>query len=296
MFGRPDRTAISEYRDRVSLSAKPSPLEGPASYYRQTAEIDLKKLGRTEWWLWFSALTVTTLSAGTLLLSAFSRLFRHKDHFYEVSPEQARWGVLCLLLVFNLWMVYRQRMFRKLRNRATAPSVGSEGPATGVEETAAVDPVTGLYTRPSALLHLGKEIARAKRQNTALSLATIHLEDLADLNRQYGKTAVDQALKEFARRLKEVSRGSDYAVRLASDDFVLVLPKCNVGEVSQVLNRMGSMDLECAGKKISLAYTTGWVDYQPGDMPSDLLKRASQLLHLYGDAAKDSYAATGTSN
>jgi len=31
-------------------------------------------------------------------------------------------------------------------------------------------------------------------------------------------------------------------------------------------------------------------------MPSDLLKRASQLLHLYGDAAKDSYAATGTSN
>jgi hypothetical protein len=59
---------------------------------------------------------------------------------------------------------------------------------------------------------------------------------------------------------------------------------------------MGSMDLECAGRKISLAYSTGWVDYQPGDMPSDLLKRASQLLHLYGDAAKDSYAATGTSD
>jgi GGDEF domain-containing protein len=96
--------------------------------------------------------------------------------------------------------------------------------------------------------------------------------------------------------LKEVSRGSDYAVRLATDDFVLVLPKCNVGEVTQVLNRMGSMDLECAGKKISLAYTTGWVDYQPGDMPSDLLKRASQLLHLYGDAAKETYAPTGTSN
>jgi hypothetical protein len=75
-----------------------------------------------------------------------------------------------------------------------------------------------------------------------------------------------------------------------------VLPKCNVGEVSQVLNRMGSMELDCAGKKISLAYTTGWVDYQPGDMPSDLLKRATQLLHLYGDAAKETYTATGTSN
>ncbi len=296
MFGRPDRTAVSEFGDRVGLSAKSSPLEGPASYYGQTAEIDLKKLGRREWWLWFSTLTVTALSAATLLLTAFSRLFRHKDHFYEMSPEQARWGILCLLLLFNGWMLYRQRMFRTLRKRATAPSAASEDPTAGIDESAAVDPVTGLYTRSSALLHLGKEIARAKRQNTALCLATIHLEDLADLNRQYGKTAVDQALKEFARRLKEVSRGSDYAVRLANDDFLLVLPKCNVGEVSQVLNRMGSMDLECAGRKISLAYTTGWVDYQPGDMPSDLLKRASQLLHLYGDAAKDSYAATGTSN
>ena len=296
MFGRSDRTAVSEFGNRVSVSAKSSPLEGPASYYGQTAEIDLKKLGRREWWLWCSALTVTVLSAAALLLTAFSRLFRHKDHFYEMSPEQVRWGILCLLLLFNGWMVYRQRMFRRLRKRATAPSAGSEDPTAGMDETATVDPVTGLYTRTSALLHLGKEIARAKRQNTALSLATIHLEDLLELNQQYSKTAVDQALKEFARRLKEVSRGSDYAVRLANDDFLLVLPKCNVGEVSQVLNRMGAMDLECAGKKISLAYTTGWVDYQPGDMPSDLLKRASQLLHLYGDAAKDSCAPTGTSN
>ncbi|HEY6944158.1 MAG TPA: diguanylate cyclase, partial [Candidatus Acidoferrum sp.] len=177
-------------------------------------------------------MTVTVLSAATLLLTAFSRLFRHKEHFYEITPEQARWGILCLLLVFNGWMLYRQRTFRKLRKKAAAPSAGSEDNGAALDETAAVDPVTGLYTRTSALLHLGKEIARAKRQNSALSLATIHLEDLADLTRQYGKTAVDQALKEFARRLKEVSRGSDYAVRLANDDFVLVLPKCNVGEVT----------------------------------------------------------------
>jgi diguanylate cyclase (GGDEF)-like protein len=296
MFGRPERTTVSTLGNRLSLKATPSPLEGPASNYGHSIELDLKRLRRGEWWLWFSALVVTTLSAVGLLLTAFSRLFRHKDHFYELTPEQARWGILCLLLLFNGWMLYRQRVLRKLRKKATAASAGSEDNGVALDETAAVDPVTGLFTRTSARLHLGKEIARAKRQNSALSLATIHLEDLADLTRQYGKTAVDQALKEFARRLKEVSRGSDYAVRLANDDFVLVLPKCNVGEVTQVLNRMGSMNLECAGKRISLAYTTGWVDYQPGDMPSDLLKRASQLLHLYGDAAKESYSATGTSN
>jgi diguanylate cyclase (GGDEF)-like protein len=295
MFGRPDRTSVSELGDRARATATSSPLEGLGSRYAQP-EVDLKKLGRREWWLWFSALTVTTLSAVALVLTESSRLFLHKDHFYEMNPEQARWGILCLLLLFNGWMLYRERMFRKMRKQATAPSAGSEDNGTALDEDVAVDPVTGLYTRTSALLHLGKEIARAKRKNTALSLATIHLEDLADLNQRFGKTALDQALKEFARRLKEVSRGSDYAVRLASDDFVLVLPKCNVGEVPQVLNRMVPVELECAGKRISLAYNTGWVDYQPGDMPSDLLKRASQLLHLYGDAAKGSHAATGTSN
>lgn len=295
MFGRPDRTTISGLGDRVTLGGNSSPLEGMSNYFAHP-EVDLKRLGRREWWLWFSALTVTTFSAIGLLLTAFSKLFVHKEHFYELRPEQVRWGILCLVLLFNAWMLYRQRMFRKLRKQATAPSAGAEDPSTVLDDSSGTDLVTGLYTRSAALLHLGKEIARAKRKNTALSLATIHLEDLAHLHQQFGKAAMDQALKEFARRLKEVSRGSDYAVRLSNDDFVLVLPKCNVGEVSQVLSRMGQMELDCAGKKISLAYTTGWVDYQPGDMPSDLLKRATQLLHLYDGASKDPYARTGTSN
>jgi hypothetical protein len=34
------------------------------------------------------------------------------------------------------------------------------------------------------------------------------------------------------------------------------------------------------------------VDYQPGDLPADLLKRAAQLLHLYDNAAKESLSST----
>jgi hypothetical protein len=34
------------------------------------------------------------------------------------------------------------------------------------------------------------------------------------------------------------------------------------------------------------------VDYQAGDLPADLLKRAAQLLHLYENAAKESFSAT----
>jgi hypothetical protein len=34
------------------------------------------------------------------------------------------------------------------------------------------------------------------------------------------------------------------------------------------------------------------VDYQPGDLPGDLLKRAAEILHLYESAAKASFSTT----
>src|SRR6266849_6008960 len=203
-----------------------SPLEGLAVFRSQQAESELRRLGRREWWLWLSALFVTFLSAFAFLLSFFRSLFLHSTHFYEIRPDQARWGVMCLLLLFNGWLLYRQWIFRHQRK---------------------------------------------------------------ELTERYGLSAMDQAIKELARRLKKACRGSDFAVRLTNDDFLLVLPECGLGEVQKVLNRLGSLVVECSGRKVELSCTTGWVDYQPGDLPSDLLKRASQILHLYENAAKESF-------
>jgi diguanylate cyclase (GGDEF)-like protein len=159
-----------------------------------------------------------------------------------------------------------------------------------------LDPATGLYTRSFIEQQLGKEIARVKRQNLSLSLATIHLDEFEGVSKRYGLSATDMAVKELARRLKKACRGSDFAVRWASDAFLLVLPECGLGEVQLVLNHLGPLELTCLGREINLSYTTGWVDYQPGELPSDLLKRASQVLHLYERAAKESFASTLTSD
>jgi diguanylate cyclase (GGDEF)-like protein len=271
---------------------KPSPLEGFGALRVQQAESDLRRLARSEWWLWLSAFFVTLLSATAFLLTSFRFLFLHADHFYEMRSEQARWAIMCLLLLFNAWLVYRQWSFRRLRRQLMGQTVDPQRSADGLSDPSGVDPVTGLFTRASLEQLLGKEIARARRQNTSLSIATLHLDDFARLSAHYGQSAADQVLKEFARRLREVSRGSDVAARLATDDFLLVLPKCNLGEAKLVLNRLGSLEVNCSGKKIVPGYTTGWVDYQAGDLPSDLLKRAAQLLHLYDTASQESFSAT----
>jgi diguanylate cyclase (GGDEF)-like protein len=273
--------------------SNPSPLEGPGAFRAQQAESSLRQLARREWWLWFTALFVATLSAVAIVLSLFPSLFRRHEHFYDLRPEQARWGILCLLLLFNGWMVGRQWSFRRQRRQFSGQDAAAPDATAGqVSDPSGVDPVTGLHTRAFIEGQLGKEIARARRQNSALSLATIHLDDFTEMNKRYGLSAMDAALKELARRMKRACRGTDFAGRLANDDFLLVLPECNLAEVQVVLNRIGVIEVSCSGRRVNVAYTTGWVDYQPGDLPADLLKRAAQLLHLYENAAKESFSST----
>src|SRR5213592_3865551 len=154
-----------------------SPLEGSGIFRAHQAESSLRQLVRSEWWLWLSALLVSMFSSTAFVLTAIPSYFRHREHFYEISSDQARWGILCLLLLFNGWLVYRQRFFRRQRRQLTHQDDSPEASSNEIFDPSGVDPVTGLYTRAFVEQQLGKEIARARRQNTSLSIATIHLDD-----------------------------------------------------------------------------------------------------------------------
>ncbi len=255
-------------------------------------ESSLQRLGRREWGLWLSALVVTTLSGTVFLLSSFPSLFLHNDHFFEIRSDQARWGILSLLLLFNTWLVYRQWSFRRLRRQLTELTGDPQASLEDAYDPSRMDRVTGLYTRASVERWLGKEVARARRHNVPLSLVALRLDDFEQLNQRYGSTAGDAILKEFANRLRKVSRGTDYGVRLGSDDFLLVLPECSLRDARIVSDRLGTLEMKCSGQDIALAYSVGWIDYKPGEVPSDLLKRAEDVLQAYKNACKDSSSTT----
>src|SRR5260370_15401334 len=152
---------------------RPSPLEGLPAFRAQQAETDLHQIARREWWLWLSALFVTALSALAFLLTSFRSLFLHSNHFYEIRSDQARWGILCLLLLFNGWLLYRQRFFRRQRRQLTHPGDAPEATSNEIFDPSGLDPVTGLYTRAFVEQQLWKEITRAPLQNTPPSNAPI---------------------------------------------------------------------------------------------------------------------------
>ena len=273
-------------------SQEPSPLEGSGAFRALQNETELRHIARSEWWLWFSACCVTLLATAALVLSFLPFLFRHTIQFYEIRSDQTQWSTAALVVVFNAWLVHRQWFFRRRKKALSEQNAFPGQSSPEIVASSGFDPVTGLYTRMSIEQQLGKEIGRTRRENTSLSVATIHIDEFDLTTQRYGKSAVDSLLKEFARRLKKAIRGSDFAVRLASADFLLILTECALGEVKLILNRIGPLEIVSAGEKIPIPYSTGWVDYQGGELPSDLLKRATQILHLYENASKDGVSST----
>src|SRR5258707_6576598 len=124
-----------------------SPLEGSGAFRAQQGQPTLRQLARREWWLWVSASLVATLSAVAFVLTSFPSLFRRREHFYEMSPEQARWAILCLLLLFNGWRLYREWFFRRWRKLLSNENTEQDEQAGHIFDPSGNYHDPGLYTR-----------------------------------------------------------------------------------------------------------------------------------------------------
>ena len=260
----------------------------------------LDRIARREWRLWFSAIVTTLIAGAVLLLSAFHSLFLRSDHFYEITAPQARKAAFELLLLFNAWMLYRQWSFRRAGRELRSPQSSefaqlndhTNSGEAAPQDSFRIDSATGLCTRASFEYLLGKEVARSRRHKLPLSLVAIQLDDFAQFSQRFGAAATDQVVKEFANRVRRASRGADFAVRLESDAFLLALAECGLNDGKRVLDRLGDLEIEISGEDVTLTQSVSWIDYKPGEVPSDLIRRAEQVLHLYGKASREGAAKT----
>jgi diguanylate cyclase (GGDEF)-like protein len=157
-----------------------------------------------------------------------------------------------------------------------------------------LDPLTGLYNRRLAEQRLAAEVSRSERKGHPLTVMTMDLNNFKHINDTYGHAAGDQVLRKFALHLNKVIRGSDLAVRLGGDEFLVLLPECSLEQVQTILGRLGSIEVEWQGQQIPVTFSAGWKQYSLGDRADQLLELADQALYERKRAGKEAARAVSS--
>ena len=251
---------------------------------------ELRRIERRDWWVWGYTIFVILLLTFAVISLALPALLQGAETYLHIRFAEATFGLIALILLFNVYTVYQQVLIKRLRRQLA----DKQGQSDILRNLAMVDPLTGLYNRRFGEQRLRAEVARSERKGHPLTVITIDLNDLKHINDTYGHAAGDKVLQEFAFHLNRVIRGSDLAVRLGGDEFLVLLPECTLEQLQLVLRRLTSLEVDWEGHKIPLTFSAGWKQYEAGDRSLELLQKADQALYMNKRATKEAKKATGS--
>jgi len=153
------------------------------------------------------------------------------------------------------------------------------------QEDSLTDPLTGLPNTRFMFMHLTRELARAERLKTEVSLLVMDLDSFKDINDTYGHHVGDRALREVAQVLRGGIRPYDICVRYAGDEFIVVLSGCGGEEAErkrlELQTAVDQIQFDARpGKPLPLAISIGAAIFpHDGDTYETLLATADSRMY-----------------
>ena len=141
------------------------------------------------------------------------------------------------------------------------------------------DQLTGLYNRH----YLEEEMERinSKRQ-LPISLIMTDLNNLKDVNDNYGHQKGDQLLQKSAELIKDSCRQEDIIARVGGDEFVVLLPQTSLAAAEEIKERIISNFDNCKlneGISLSIAVGSATKRHQAESF-NEVMKRAEQRMYI----------------
>lgn len=182
---------------------------------------------------------------GALFHLSFAGAFfhLHGDLSFYLDP---RFLVVCL--IYGTLLFRAARLTRKIREQVTSLRRSKlaleefakdlKNSQESMERLSHQDPVTGLYNFRYFRRLLVRELERAKRYKTGLSLLIIDVDHFRTYNEILGHQLGDQALKNIAEIIKANIRDLDIVARYVADEFILLLQDADVDLAMVIANRI----------------------------------------------------------
>src|SRR5262249_32579951 len=94
-----------------------------------------------------------------------------------------------------------------------------------LEELATTDPLTRLLNRRALVERLSREVDRAKRYESQLSLLLLDVDHFKSINDSCGHLVGDGVLRQIGTLIEASVRTVDIAARYGGEEFVILLPE-----------------------------------------------------------------------
>jgi len=157
------------------------------------------------------------------------------------------------------------------------------------------DALTDLPNRHMFYNRLRQEIALARQSSTQLALLFIDLDRFKEVNDTLGHDQGDILLKEIARRISAIVRGTDTVARLAGDEFTIILPDLPDPGVAATIIRgllaRIATPLQLGEESVEVSASIGLAMYpRDADSAESLLVRADQAMFAAKSAGRNQWA------
>ena len=146
-----------------------------------------------------------------------------------------------------------------------------------LNDLAYTDALTGLYNHRYFQDTLSRELARASRYRSSVSLLIFDLDHFKNVNDTYGHPAGDQVLINVAKAVKKTVRPSDIVARYGGEEFVVILPETDIIGVKVFAARLRrsveGMTTEFENLQINVTVSVGGTTFGPEqpDVTKDML-------------------------
>jgi diguanylate cyclase (GGDEF)-like protein len=153
-----------------------------------------------------------------------------------------------------------------------------------VRELSTIDALTRCLVRQHGIEALEREMRRARRSQSPLSVAVFDIDHFKQLNDTHGHLAGDRALAMVGRVLKDALRAGDIACRYGGEEFLLIFPDTTlagcVRAVENLRRRITESTIKVGTSDLHLSASFGVSAVEPAeDDPSGPILRADAAMY-----------------
>lgn len=162
--------------------------------------------------------------------------------------------------------------------------------AAELEHRAVHDFLTGALNRGAIFELLEKEIARAQREGTVVTVALIDADHFKNINDTYGHQVGDCALQEMVSRIQGALRPYDHLGRYGGEEFLVVAPAREgiVGFHERIRDAIAREPFPTTAGELKLTVSIGVAASDQNTSHADqLILRADEALYRAKEEGRD---------